>query len=152
MIQTDYRRKCTVQVIKHFVLKISWIGFLSNVAINQVIGHTITAPYFIHWYTYILSVVIYKRSDMVARFITWVRESMITGGGLSHALATNLYASLIPSSRIAMTLPPEVSVLIVSLTSELLSCCDFYIGKCSLSLHRVPRHGSFSGCFSQWGI
>jgi hypothetical protein len=152
VIQTDYRRKCTVHVIKHFVLKILWMGFLSNVAINPKICHTATVPYFIHWYTYILSVVIYKGSDMVAKFITWIKESMITGGVLSHALATNLYAALTLYSRVSTTLQPEVSILIVSLTSELLSCCAFYIEKFSLSLHRVPRHGRFSGYFSHWGI
>jgi len=90
VIQTDFRMKCTVHVIKHFVLKISWIGFLSNVAIKPEIRHTATAPYFIHWYTYTLSVLIYRFSDMVVQFITWVRESMISGGGLSHGIGTNI--------------------------------------------------------------
>jgi len=52
---------------------------------------------------------IYEDSDMVVRFITWVRESITTGGGLSHDIATNLYAALILSSRVAMTLPQEVA-------------------------------------------
>ena len=96
-------------VIIYFVLKISWIGFISNVAVNLKIRHTATLPYFVHWYTYILSIRICNGSDMAARFIIWVRERMNTGGGLSHAIATSLYAALFLSSRVATTLPPEVS-------------------------------------------
>jgi len=73
---------------------------------------------------------------------------MITDGGLSHAIATNLCAALFLSSRVAVTLPPEVSFLIVSLTSELWYCRAFYTGKRSLSLRRVPGHGSFSEYFT----
>jgi len=112
-------------VIKYFVLKISWIGFLSNVVINLKLHHTATAPYCIHWYTYILSVLIYNDSDRVARFVTWVRESMIIGGGLSHAIATSLHVALFLSSRETATLPPEVSFQIISLTAELRSCRAF---------------------------
>ena len=95
----DYRRKWTVHVIKHFVLKISWTFFLSNVSINPKIRHTATALYIIYWYTYIISVLIYKVSDSVVWFITWVRESMITGGSLLHAIVSNLCAALILSSK-----------------------------------------------------